>query len=150
MALSYGITRHTHTGSSYRPMVDFEAWRVALLRYDDTLVPEKMPYFERHPETDEVFVLLEGQCILFWSEESSVDLSTVKAEAMQPGVVYNVRQGSWHTSAASRDALVLIVENQDTEDENSDFYPLSPEERNQVIRLAQACGWKEDAPHDRI
>lgn len=39
---------------------------------------------------------------------------------MEPYKVYNVKKGLWHHIVVSEDASVLIVENCDTTDENSE------------------------------
>jgi hypothetical protein len=52
-------------GIGYLPLIDYGTWRVAYLRYIDELIPRNIKRVERHRETDEVFVLLEGQAILF-------------------------------------------------------------------------------------
>lgn len=143
MSSQFGITEHSYSGSGYLPMVDFESWRVAILRYDEVLTPERMPFFERHNETDEIFVLLEGECLLFWTEEDAVSAANMKALSMKPGVIYNVTKNSWHTSFVTEGSQVLIVENKDTDDDNSDYRYLSDEERRHIIQLAQQYGSKE-------
>ena len=40
-------------------------WQVAVLNDAPKFRRETMPYLERHNETDEVFVLLEGACTLY-------------------------------------------------------------------------------------
>ena len=61
-------------GEGYKPLVDFSSWRVAFLRFIDELIPENIQRLERHVETDEVFVLLKGQAILFIGEgEEKID-----------------------------------------------------------------------------
>ena len=44
----------------YHPVVDYDAWRVAVLNYIDELLPENIDSVQQHAETDEVFVLLAG------------------------------------------------------------------------------------------
>ena len=61
-----------YTGPGYQPVVDFSAWRVAILNYLDEIHPKKINSVERHNETDEVFVLIKGQGILFLGEGKSV------------------------------------------------------------------------------
>ena len=58
----------SYTGEGYLPLIDFGAWRVAILRYIDELLPERLTHMQRHDETDEVFVLLAGRCILYLGE----------------------------------------------------------------------------------
>ena len=55
----------THDGPDYKPMIDYQAWRVALMNYTSDLTPDKINRMQKHIETDEVFILLAGRCILF-------------------------------------------------------------------------------------
>ncbi|MBT7072251.1 MAG: hypothetical protein HN975_15310 [Anaerolineae bacterium] len=110
-----------YTGEGYRPLVDYGEWRVAILRYADDLRPENIKKFERHNETDEVFVLLEGQCTLFVAD----DEGGIHAVDMQPHKLYNVKKGVYHSHTLSEDASVLIVENRDTGNKNSERIMLS-------------------------
>ncbi len=50
-----------YDGPGYRALVYYEGWRVAFLNDDPSKYRrETIPYLERHNETDELFVLLEG------------------------------------------------------------------------------------------
>ena len=129
-----------YTGAGYRPLVDFAGWRVAVLRYTDELLPDRIEGMERHDETDEVFVLLAGRCILFLGEGRET-VEAVYAEDMQPLKVYNVKRGAWHSHTLSKDASVLIVENRDTGDKNSTQTALSEEQRRQLVKLTDAL-WR--------
>ena len=55
---------HEYNGPGYRPLVDFDHWRVAVLNFSADLLPEHLTSMQRHNDTDEVFVLLAGRCIL--------------------------------------------------------------------------------------
>jgi hypothetical protein len=126
-----------YDGDGYRPLVDYGAWRVALLRFADDMLPENIAHFQRHDETDEVFVLLQGRCILYVGEgEESID--ALYAEEMVPLKVYNVKRSVWHNHTLSRDAVVLIVENQNTGDQNSPLCPLEESQRQRLIELHAA------------
>ncbi|GAB4542813.1 MAG: hypothetical protein Fur002_13770 [Anaerolineales bacterium] len=125
-----------HNGEDYRPLIDYGAWRVALMNYTPDLTPDKIFRMQKHTETDEVFVLLAGRCILFLGEgEESV--TTLHAADMERFKLYNVKRNAWHSHTFSTDARVLIVENRDTTDENSPFAELSDEQRQDVMRLAK-------------
>jgi mannose-6-phosphate isomerase-like protein (cupin superfamily) len=121
----------SYEGPGYRPLVDFQTWRVALLRFVDDLRPENLRQMQRHDETDEVFVLMEGRCILFIGEGEPV--RRVHALDLQPKKIYNVRKGVWHTHTLSQDANVLIVENCDTSLENSPFTDLTPTQKEEIV-----------------
>jgi hypothetical protein len=121
-----------HVGPGYKPLVDFAEWRVAMLHYSPDLLPENLTRMQRHNETDEVFVLLEGRCILFIGEGNET-VTRLYAEDLQPGRVYNVKQAVWHTHTLSPDAKVLVVENRDTTYDNSPFTPLAPRLHQELI-----------------
>ena len=126
-----------YTGDGYKPLVDFGTWRVAFLRFIDELIPENIHRLERHVETDEVFVLLSGQAVLFLGEgEQTVE--KLHFQVMQPGKLFNVRKNAWHVCVLSRDATILLVENNDTCSENTDFIELSLQERNLVEEISAA------------
>lgn len=118
---------HAHDEEAFRPLVDFGAWRVAILNYIDHLRPENLKDMQRHDETDEVFVLLEGRCILFVGDGKDV-AGTIHAVDLEPRKVYNVKRGTWHTHTLTEDASVLVVENRDTTVDNSPFTDLTPEQ----------------------
>jgi mannose-6-phosphate isomerase-like protein (cupin superfamily) len=127
---------HDHAEPGYRPVVDYQAWRVAVLNWCEDLLPENLTRMQRHDETDEVFVLLAGRCVLFLGD-GRVDAGCVHAVPMEPGRVYNVRRGVWHTHALSRDASVLVVENRDTTYANSPFCDLDPAQTRQIVADAR-------------
>jgi ureidoglycolate hydrolase len=128
---------HGHDGLSYKPLVDFEAWRVAILNFSPDLLPENLTRMQRHNETDEVFVLLSGSCILLVGEGTET-VTRIHAELLAPGRVYNVRRAVWHTHTLSADAKVLVVENRDTTYDNSPFTQLSDTQRREVVDLITA------------
>ncbi|GAB4534744.1 MAG: hypothetical protein Fur0018_24750 [Anaerolineales bacterium] len=125
---------HEYTGPGYLPLVDYGAWRVALMRYSDELRPERLTFVERHRETDEVFVLLVGRCILFLLDEAG----ELHPCDLQPKKIYNVKRGVYHTHTLNTDAMVLVVENRDTDDTNSDKIPLTAEQRTVVLQAGAA------------
>jgi len=108
----------SYKGDGYRPIIDYGAWRLAILRYHPELESTAISTMQRHDETDEVFVLLAGRCILFLGE-GDTQVETIHSVDMQPMQIYNVKKATWHTHTLSHDATVLIVENQDTSDINS-------------------------------
>jgi len=125
-----------HNEPDYKPMIDYQDWRVALMNYTADLLPEKINRVQKHTETDEVFVLMQGHCILFICEgEESV--TKVHAVDMELYKLYNVKKGVWHSHTFSEDARVLIVENRDTVTENSPFVDLSEDQCKEVVELTK-------------
>lgn len=125
-----------HTGQGYLPVIDFEAWRVAFLNYSEDLRPENLKSMQRHNETDEVFVLLKGRCLLFIGDGRE-SVTSISAENMKPYHAYNVKKGVWHTHTLSEDAMVLIVENRDTTHANSPFCPLTDHQQQFIVESAR-------------
>ena len=119
---------HHHAGPGYLPLVDYATWRVAVLNACDELLPARLDRMQRHDETDEVFVLLAGRCILFVGEDDGPTVGTIHAVDLVPGRVYNVRRGVWHTHTLDATGSVLVVENRDTTEANSPFASLSADQ----------------------
>ena len=88
----------------------FENWRVAYLQYADRF--DNITYMERHLQTDEIFILVEGSASLI------TDDKTIK---MDKNIMYNVTQGTWHNIKVSHDALVVIIENANTSKDNTEY-----------------------------
>jgi len=125
-----------YSKEGYSPVVDYDAWRVAVLNYSNDLLPGNITAMQRHNETDEVFVLLSGRCILFIGDGDE-KLTDIFAENMQPLKIYNVKKSVWHSHTLSRDAKLLIVENRNTTFDNSPFYPLTDEQTMTLLNLTQ-------------
>jgi ureidoglycolate hydrolase len=118
----------TYTAEGYKPLIDFNSWRVAYLNYIDELDPQNISFLEKHLETDEVFVLLKGEGVLFVGVKDETDPELTYFR-MEPCKLYNVKKGAWHNIVLSKDATILLVENSDTGKSNSDYYYLSTEQK---------------------
>jgi hypothetical protein len=129
-----------YTGIGYQPLIDYGAWRVAILHYIDKLLPQNLDKMQRHDETDEVFVLLSGRCILFIGEGDE-RISAVYTQDMEPLKLYNVKKSCWHTHTLSQDTTVLIVENRETTSMNSPEIVLDEGQRKKLIELTNQL-WK--------
>ncbi len=126
------ITEYNDVG--YQPLIAYGAWRVAILNYIDELLPQNIGKMQRHDNTDEVFVLLKGRCILFVAE--GIDrVEQIHAIDMQPLKLYNMKRGTYHTHTLDREAMVLIIENDDTGPTNSPEIDLTTKQRAQLSIL---------------
>lgn len=123
-----------YRGAGYKPVIDFGAWRVAVLNWSDNDLVENIHSMQKHDQTDEVFVLLAGTCVLLAADGAAAP-GTVEAESMRPLKAYNVKKGVWHSHSLSRDASVLIVENRDTGAANSVTAALSEAQVRRVRDL---------------
>ena len=103
------IEKHTFSGDDFKILTMFEGWKIGFLRYSERF--SEFNQLERHINTDEVFVLLEGSATLHTEKEN------VKMEKCS---VYNIPKGEWHHITVSKDATVMVVENSDTSKENTE------------------------------
>jgi hypothetical protein len=129
-----------YNGEGYQPLIDFGAWRVAILRWLEGLLPERQEYMECHTQTEEVFVLLEGQAVIILGGNAE-KVDGVYPQVMEKRKLYNVKQDTWHTVLLSRDASVLIVENNDTGKDNTEYCTLTPEQKREIMGLGKSSGY---------
>jgi len=125
-----------YSGEGYLPLIDFEAWRVAILRWEQASLPENIDIMERHTQTDEVFVLLEGQATLVLGGNSE-NVDGVYPQVLEPCKLYNVKQNTWHTVLLSRDVSILIIENRNTGEGNSEYCSLSSDFKKEINAMSR-------------
>ena len=113
-----------HCGNDFKPLVFSDNWRVAILNDAPQFRRETMPYLERHNNTDEVFVLLEGSCTLYLGDGFE-DVGQISLLPMQQKKVYNIKKGVWHNLTCVPGTSVLIVENADTSQVNTEYFPVT-------------------------
>lgn len=79
---------------------------------------------ERHNETDESFVLIDGKCTLFFANETlnGLDINYVP---MEPFKVYTIPATLWHNTVTQKDTKLILIEDSDTNASNSNELPLS-------------------------
>lgn len=106
-----------YEGIGYQPLLSCRGFRVAVLNYHPELLIENMTNFQKHDQTDEAFILLRGACTLFLAEDETLEV--IHGVELEPCKIYNVKAGTYHTHTLSEDAMVLIVEADDTCDDNS-------------------------------
>lgn len=115
-------------GEGYHPFVSHRDWLVALMNLEPRFDRANVGLIEKHNETDEVFVLTHGRGLLFITDDANI-----QAFDMEPGVIYNVTRGTWHSVIGNRDTSWLIVESNDTTEENSEYRQLTESEK-EVLR----------------
>lgn len=119
--------------AGYSPIIDYEEWRVAILNEIDELYVCNISKMQKHLESDEVFVLLNGKCTLFIGDgdEEIGNISKIKLEPLK---YYNVKRGTWHTHTLTENGTVLIVENKNTCDANSPEKEMNEVQRRQICK----------------
>lgn len=113
-------------------------WCVLILNYLPRLAAHCVQDMQKHLNTDECFVLLNGQAVLFVAGgEERPD--ALLAYPMENGKVYCIPKGTWHTQAMSADAKLLLMENSGTVTANSPRCPLTEMQKTQLQQ--EAARW---------
>ncbi|MCC7447224.1 MAG: hypothetical protein IT324_07395 [Anaerolineae bacterium] len=120
----------------YKPVLDFQGWRVAMLRYCDHVMPETLYRVERHNETNEVFILTAGKADLILCDGDGQPTQCY-IFPMELNVAYNIQQAVWHHVLMSPDAHIILVERTNTSLDNSDYAELSREAIQQLKAQSQ-------------
>jgi hypothetical protein len=103
--------------SGYNRVVEYDKWTVANLATCPDTYLEKIDSFQKHFETDEVFVLLKGSAMLFILESDEFNIEKLKTYKLEPNKVYNVCKNTYHQHILGDDSNVLIIENSNTSDD---------------------------------
>jgi mannose-6-phosphate isomerase-like protein (cupin superfamily) len=114
------IEKYVYDGTGYHPVLIREGWQVAVLNYLSGHGMNEIDKLEIHNKTDEVFILLKGMAILIIGEPDAEPLA-FELVNMEQGQIYNIPKGCWHNIATDEDASLIIVENNNTH-ENDVFY----------------------------
>jgi len=123
---SYEIFDFSDVG--YQKLFHHQSWRVAMLNYIEELEIEHINYVESHSLTDEVFVLLHGECYMIFATVEENKINQFECVKLEPHKVYKIHKGVYHAHVLTRDAKLLIIEEENTHYENSPRIYLDEEE----------------------
>ena len=126
-----GIEIHQFEGIGYQKLFHYQSWRIAILNYIEELEPQHIHRFQAHNLTDEAFVVLEGACTLFIVEDNQI-----VPIYMEPHKIYNIKKGIFHSHTLSKNCKLLIIEEENTADDNSPILILTERQKQQIIELA--------------
>lgn len=101
----------------FHPVVTYGAWKVAIFNDAEIWREDRISYLQKHNLSDEVFILLEGDCTLILCEDKIPQ--SMYAVKLEPGKIYNIAKGVWHSHVLEKNTKVVVVENSDTTQENS-------------------------------
>lgn len=103
------IEKFTFSGEDFKVMLQSDGWKIGFLRNSERF--SSFNQLERHLKTDEAFVLLDGEAVLYTENESCV---------MKKCTLYNIPKGMWHHITVSDKATIMVVENADTNKGNTE------------------------------
>lgn len=125
---------YEYEAEGYRKLFHHRNWRVAILNYIGELEVDRIGYVESHSLTDEVFVLLHGTAHLFFAGAQEGRITEMVCLPLEEGKVYKVPAGVFHSHTLSKDAKLLVVEEENTGWENSPRIYLSDSDRAGLLR----------------
>lgn len=115
---------------TYKSVLEFDGWKVGMLRYFDDVDVNYICRVERHWNTNEVFILTAGKTDLILFEGDAADPSPrdqFHVIPMELNVAYDIQKSVWHHVVMSEDAHIIIFERSETGPETTDFAELSHE-----------------------
>ena len=121
------------TQRGFRDVFFSHGWRVAFSNTDALgNTKDTVRKMERHMETEEAFVLLQGtvHLVTAGTEEFPQELTSLQLE---PNSVYIIRKGEWHVAVFEEESSALIVENE--AESYSISFTLTPEMRRTINTL---------------
>ncbi len=130
------IQMFTYAGEGMNPVYKNEKWMVGIKNFKQANAVENLDMLERHNKTDELFVLLEGNCTLIYANEADEGFIMEKV-GMKKETVYNIPAGLWHNTVMTPGTKMLLIEAPDTSTDNSDFASLNETERRKVKDLCK-------------
>lgn len=123
-----------HDGSGIGGETFCGEFLVSILNFLPRLVPEKVISMQKHTETDECFILLQGKAMIFLADGEDRP-ENISCRTLEPNKIYTVPKGVWHQPVMSEDAKILLVEKSNTVDANSPRLPLTDGQIADVRRL---------------
>ena len=93
-----------------------DGWQMAIVTYEEQYDAKNRTKMARHLTTDEAFVLVEGDAVLYTADENE-HLKEIKLEKNK---IYVVEKGTWHALVLSRDAVAVATENADVKPQDTE------------------------------
>jgi len=126
------LVRASYDGAGIGGTVEGRGYTILLLNYLPRLSPDTIMDMQRHLETDESFILLQGKAVLFAAAGEDTP-GELEHYVLKPGVIYTVPRNIWHTQCMTQDAKILLVESSGTVAENSPRCPITEAQRLQIM-----------------
>ena len=113
-------------------VVEYGDWCVGIKKHRLANDKEGFVCLEKHLETDEVFILLTGHCVLLIKDGQG----EIQLCPLEKYKVYCVPKGVWHNTVVSRDVKMILVEGRDTTMENTELQDLQPRQLSDLRAAA--------------
>jgi ureidoglycolate hydrolase len=131
------ILKYAFEGEGLTRVFENEKWMVGIKNWKPMNDIANINNLERHNETDELFILLNGQCTLLYANETADGLD-IQAVRMEPLKVYNIPRTLWHNTVTQKDTKLALIEDSSTGSANSDNLDLT---EAQIARVHELVKW---------
>ena len=131
------ILKYAFEGEGLTRVFENEKWMVGIKNWKPMNDIANINNLERHNETDELFILLNGQCTLLYANETANGLD-IQAVEMEPLKVYNIPRTLWHNTVTRKDTKLALIEDSSTGSANSDNLDLT---EAQIARVHELVKW---------
>ena len=131
------ILKYAFEGEGLTRVFENEKWMVGIKNWKPMNDIANINNLERHNETDELFILLNGQCTLLFANETADGLD-IQAVEMEPLKVYNIPRTLWHNTVTRKDTKLALIEDSSTGSANSDNLDLT---EAQIARVHDLVKW---------
>ena len=115
-------------GEGLKRVVESGDWFVGIKNWKPVNDAAHFDNMERHLQTDEVFVLLEGGCTLLVDHSPENSCTDIRCIPMEKNKVYCIHPSVWHNTITTKDAKLILMENRNTCMDNSEVQTLSSQE----------------------
>lgn len=129
------IEKFEYEGEGLIRVFENEKWMVGIKNWKPANDIANTNCLERHNQTDELFVLLSGKCVLLFANEVNGEL-VIEAVDMEPMKVYNIPATLWHNTVTQKDTKLILVEDSSTGMANSDILDLNEAQIQKAQQLA--------------
>ncbi len=129
------ILNYEFTGEGMQRVFENEKWTVGIKNWKPANDVSGINCLERHNQTDELFVLVEGACTLVYANETEKGLE-FGAVKMEKDKVYNIPATLWHNTITRKDTKMILIEDSNTSMDNSDILELNAQQIETVKGLA--------------
>lgn len=125
------IQSYEFSGQGMSRVYENEKWTVGVKNWKPMNDISGIDRLERHNETDELFVLLQGKCTLVFANENH-DGIMIDYVRMEPFKVYNIPKALWHNTITEQNTKLLLIEDSSTSSQNSNEMMLSTNQIDEI------------------
>lgn len=131
------ILKYAFEGEGMTRVFENEKWTVGIKNWKPMNDIANINNMERHNQSDELFILLNGRCTLLFANETADGLD-IQAVEMEPMKVYNIPKTLWHNTVTQKDTKLALIEDSSTGSANSDNLDLT---EAQIAKVRELVKW---------